>query len=302
MWECARVRAGHCAPLSSHWLAPLLALPAGVLRRHFPVELKSHRSHDVVLLCVACHQTAQAVRGPFLCLRGLQALLLCGDELNNAPPRSLLPAPVQASEVCKRQVLRDYGVPLHAPRVLASAAAGAAGGGNPCDHRDSSSCGSGDDADQVEEQRDHDCGGEGQCRRDVSAPSSSSGPSAASAVPAQDPLQAQRAAVALGKAAARLPPARRLELEHTIKRALGRHPAGEPEGERDLSVAGALSLATGASAHSACTFPPTPLLRRPARGGSGGGPAAGAQRAAAAQAAGLPAPAPGPAGAAGAPG
>eukprot|EP00210_Caulerpa_lentillifera_P000734 g711.t1 len=28
-------------------------------RRNFPVELKSHRSHDVVLLCIDCHQQAQ---------------------------------------------------------------------------------------------------------------------------------------------------------------------------------------------------------------------------------------------------
>lgn len=31
-------------------------------RRHFPVHLKSHRSHDVVLLCVPCHQIAHQVR------------------------------------------------------------------------------------------------------------------------------------------------------------------------------------------------------------------------------------------------
>lgn len=30
-------------------------------RRNFPVELKSHRSHDVVLLCMDCHQQAQRV-------------------------------------------------------------------------------------------------------------------------------------------------------------------------------------------------------------------------------------------------
>lgn len=27
-------------------------------RRHFPVHLKSHRSHDIVLLCVDCHEVA----------------------------------------------------------------------------------------------------------------------------------------------------------------------------------------------------------------------------------------------------
>ena len=28
-------------------------------RRYFPVHLKSHRSHDIVLLCVDCHERAQ---------------------------------------------------------------------------------------------------------------------------------------------------------------------------------------------------------------------------------------------------
>jgi hypothetical protein len=35
----------------------LLWLP----RHHFPPHLKTHRSHDVVLLCIACHQTAHSV-------------------------------------------------------------------------------------------------------------------------------------------------------------------------------------------------------------------------------------------------
>jgi hypothetical protein len=30
-------------------------------RRNFPAQLKSHRSHDVVLLCFECHQTAHKV-------------------------------------------------------------------------------------------------------------------------------------------------------------------------------------------------------------------------------------------------
>lgn len=32
-------------------------------RRHFPVHMKSHRSHDVVLLCLNCHHKAQLVSG-----------------------------------------------------------------------------------------------------------------------------------------------------------------------------------------------------------------------------------------------
>lgn len=35
-------------------------------RRHFPVHMKSHRSHDVVLLCLDCHHEAQIV-GCFKC-------------------------------------------------------------------------------------------------------------------------------------------------------------------------------------------------------------------------------------------
>ena len=36
----------------------------GCYRKALPVEMKSHRSHDVVLLCVGCHERAQAVSGP----------------------------------------------------------------------------------------------------------------------------------------------------------------------------------------------------------------------------------------------
>eukprot|EP00873_Tetraselmis_striata_P010402 jgi/Tetstr1/430666/TSEL_020459.t1 len=30
-------------------------------RRHFPLHLKSHRSHDIVLVCISCHEAAQVV-------------------------------------------------------------------------------------------------------------------------------------------------------------------------------------------------------------------------------------------------
>lgn len=48
-----------------------------IYRRHFPVELKSHRSHDVVLLCIDCHHIAQT-----------------------------------AADKLKRQLAEEYGVPL----------------------------------------------------------------------------------------------------------------------------------------------------------------------------------------------
>lgn len=33
----------------------------GCYRRHFPEALKSHRSHDIVLLCLSCHERAHTV-------------------------------------------------------------------------------------------------------------------------------------------------------------------------------------------------------------------------------------------------
>ena len=36
----------------------LLQVVPACYRRHFPKHLKSHRSHDIVLLCIDCHQTA----------------------------------------------------------------------------------------------------------------------------------------------------------------------------------------------------------------------------------------------------
>ncbi len=51
-------------------------------RKHLPVELKSHRSHDVVLLCVACHEIAN-----------------------------------KSAERVKREIAQEYNVPMH-PRVV----------------------------------------------------------------------------------------------------------------------------------------------------------------------------------------
>mgnify|MGYP000562813796 FL=1 len=34
----------------------------GVYRTHLPNELKSHRSHDIVLMCFACHETASRLQ------------------------------------------------------------------------------------------------------------------------------------------------------------------------------------------------------------------------------------------------
>ncbi|KAH7351796.1 hypothetical protein KP509_19G014700 [Ceratopteris richardii] len=54
-------------------------------RQYFPQHLKSHRSHDIVLLCVDCHEVAH-----------------------------------RAAEKHKKQVAEEYGVPLFAKRVVDS--------------------------------------------------------------------------------------------------------------------------------------------------------------------------------------
>ncbi|KAK9908142.1 hypothetical protein WJX75_003265 [Coccomyxa subellipsoidea] len=61
-------------------------------RRYFPVHLKSHRSHDVVLLCFDCHQIAH-----------------------------------QAAERMKQSISREYGVPLLPPVPPPPEGAAAAG-------------------------------------------------------------------------------------------------------------------------------------------------------------------------------
>lgn len=52
-------------------------------RIHFPEHLKSHRSHDIVLLCVDCHETAHA-----------------------------------AAEKHKRELAAEFGIPLFVRRVV----------------------------------------------------------------------------------------------------------------------------------------------------------------------------------------
>lgn len=54
-------------------------------RMHFPEHLKSHRSHDIVLLCVDCHEIAHV-----------------------------------AAEKHKRQLAAEYGIPLYIRNVMAS--------------------------------------------------------------------------------------------------------------------------------------------------------------------------------------
>lgn len=54
-------------------------------RVHFPEHLKSHRSHDIVLLCVDCHEVAHA-----------------------------------AAERYKKQIATEFGIPLFVRRVLDS--------------------------------------------------------------------------------------------------------------------------------------------------------------------------------------
>lgn len=54
-------------------------------RMHFPEHLKSHRSHDIVLLCVDCHEVAHA-----------------------------------AAEKYKKQIAAEFGIPLFIQKVVDS--------------------------------------------------------------------------------------------------------------------------------------------------------------------------------------
>lgn len=54
-------------------------------RMHFPEHLKSHRSHDIVLLCVDCHEVAHA-----------------------------------AAEKYKRKIAIEFGIPLFVRRIVES--------------------------------------------------------------------------------------------------------------------------------------------------------------------------------------
>ncbi|CAK9158012.1 unnamed protein product [Ilex paraguariensis] len=57
-------------------------------RMHFPEHLKSHRSHDIVLVCVDCHESAHT-----------------------------------AAEKCKRQIAAELGIPLYIRKVVDSSQA-----------------------------------------------------------------------------------------------------------------------------------------------------------------------------------
>lgn len=54
-------------------------------RMHFPEHLKSHRSHDIVLLCVDCHEIAHS-----------------------------------AAEKYKRQIAKEFGIPLFVRKIVDS--------------------------------------------------------------------------------------------------------------------------------------------------------------------------------------
>lgn len=48
-------------PCAQQCCCPARRVVPSCYRRNFPAQLKSHRSHDVVLLCFECHQTAHKV-------------------------------------------------------------------------------------------------------------------------------------------------------------------------------------------------------------------------------------------------
>lgn len=76
---------------SSHYLR-YRVIPS-CYRQYFPEHLKSHRSHDIVLLCVDCHEIAH-----------------------------------RAAEKHKREIALEFGVPLFAQRVVDSSNEGAGKG------------------------------------------------------------------------------------------------------------------------------------------------------------------------------
>ncbi|GAX75756.1 hypothetical protein CEUSTIGMA_g3199.t1 [Chlamydomonas eustigma] len=73
--QCKSNRCVVCGD-ESHYLRYRIVPPC--YRRNFPLHLKSHRSHDVVLLCVECHQLAH-----------------------------------KASELAKQSIAADFGIPLN---------------------------------------------------------------------------------------------------------------------------------------------------------------------------------------------
>lgn len=68
-------------------------------RMHFPEHLKSHRSHDIVLLCVDCHEVAHA-----------------------------------SAEKYKRQIAKEFGIPLFVRKVADLEQANISSGTSACEN------------------------------------------------------------------------------------------------------------------------------------------------------------------------
>jgi len=133
-------------------------------RRQFPIHLKSHRSHDVVLLCVRCHQTA-----------------------------------LKVSELTKRDIAQHLGIPLEPILV-----------------------------------------------RDPGTSQTVSEPvpeAAAGAGGTMSPATVRRAAVALQRAGAKMPTARREELASTVREGLQLSGWVQPGGSSQIDPALGLSAA-----------------------------------------------------------
>jgi cation-transporting P-type ATPase D len=89
-------------------------------RRALPVALKSHRSHDVVLLCMGCHERAQTVSQSLENACDPRESPRRGRHLSAPLPaarreRNSLFALPQAAARMKAQLAADYGVPLSPP-------------------------------------------------------------------------------------------------------------------------------------------------------------------------------------------
>ena len=145
---------------SPPWCPPAPSIRNTPCRKAFPDSLKSHRSHDIVLLCITCHQTAHQVGS-----RGDGCQQPCTPTPPPAKPRTpnrltmsahspdpshtlLTPTfpGLQAAERLKRRIADEYGVPLLPPRPGAPQPAPAAAAGGSTGGVTTAASGSGDAA------------------------------------------------------------------------------------------------------------------------------------------------------------
>jgi hypothetical protein len=151
-------------------------------RRAMPVRLKSHRSHDVVLLCVTCHEAAHA-----------------------------------AAERLKRQLADELAVPLMPPPPRRS---NACKGGN-------------------EEELEELSGQDGTVRGAGEALAVSAAAEQAQLASNMHPFNVRRAALALQRYSAQMPPHKRRQLQDQVRSFLGSRTEAVPAAGRPAGAANA---------------------------------------------------------------